>query len=162
MAVIVSVIALAACTHGAPSSETLSPAEERSSTPPTLGAVPFVARCPHTPSPGHLWKRGPLTEVQGAMEGGSLWALVFASFPLRAGRWAKIVWRTTGDGGLSLAAANAGGVQLLPRGLIQHTGSDWNRLGEEWGSEFKFPKVGWWDIRPTRGEVTGDVWFSVT
>ncbi|MDX6324409.1 MAG: hypothetical protein QOK15_763, partial [Nocardioidaceae bacterium] len=42
-----------------------------------------------------------------------------------------------------------------------HSGSNWARPGEEWGTGFVFPTTGCWDLHVRSGGTTGDVWVKV-
>ncbi len=93
----------------------------------------------------------------------SLWALLMPSvWPLRAGTTVKIVWRMTGDGGLSLVAVGPDSSHLAPQGVLtQHVSSNWDRPGDEWGSVFVFPAAGCWDLHASRADIAGDIQLVV-
>jgi hypothetical protein len=82
----------------------------------------------------------------------TLYGLLFTPYPLRAGHEAKIVWRMTGSGHIRFTAIGPSGQQIAPEaGPTPHTGSNWRRPGDEWGTFFQFPTRGCWTIRVTRG-----------
>lgn len=102
-----------------------------------------------------------LPEVHGQSSNGELWALLFND--LRAGQEIKIVWRMTGTGNLHLVALGPRGQRVAPVwGPEQHSSSNWNRPGDEWGAGFTFPIAGCWDIHAARDDVSGDVWLVLT
>lgn len=83
---------------------------------------------------------------------GSLFGLVFGGYPARAdGSTTKIAWRMTGSGPLVLLATDPDGHRLPATfGPEPHTGSNWSRPGDEWGSGFTFTSPGCWTINATR------------
>ncbi len=112
-------------------------------------------------------------EVQGTAVDAELWALVQAgpedvvmtarSLTLRPGRQIKIVWRMTGSGQLHLYAENGSGRRIEPAwGPIEHSGSTWDRPGDEWGSGFVFPNEGCWHVHAARDSTKGIVRFWVS
>jgi hypothetical protein len=103
-----------------------------------------------------------LPEIHGAAPRADLWALVFQPMPIRANQAVKIVWRMTGTAGLTLTAQSAAGKTIAPmQGPQAHLGSNWDRPGDEWGTEFVFPQPGCWRVHATRATTAGDVWFQV-
>lgn len=111
------------------------------------------------PSPARQEVHGPM-EVRGTASGVELWALILGSFPVGAQQNVKIVWRMTGSGSFQLFARHIDGTRLESP-LQPHTGSTWNRPGDEWGSAFNFPKPGCWQLHASRGTASGDVWLMV-
>jgi hypothetical protein len=112
-----------------------------------------------------------LIEAKGTASEGEIWALIFlpdATISMDSG--VKIVWKMTGGkGDIKLTAEFADGTLIEPTwGPIAHGGSSWQRPGQEWGSEFVFPKPGCWRIIARRtltdsdATVTGevDVWVE--
>ena len=94
-------------------------------------------------------------ERQGVGDGATLWALFFSDAVI-AGQEIKVVWRMTGRGGLSISATGPGGKVVMPEwGPESHTGSSWNRPGDEWGTGWVFPVAGCWTINATRTTATG-------
>lgn len=94
-----------------------------------------------------------MPEIHGvSVSHASLWGLVFAQYPVQPRMGTKIVWRMTGSGPLSIHAEGPNGQSLHPSwGPAFHEGSNWNRPGDEWGTEFRFPTAGCWTIDATRG-----------
>src|SRR5207249_3176900 len=73
----------------------------------------------------------------------TLYGLLFASYPLMAGREAKIAWRMTGSGDVRFTATGPNGQQISPlAGPTPHADSNWHRPGDEWGTFFRFPTRG--------------------
>jgi len=93
---------------------------------------------------------------------GSLWMLVFGSFPPRAGHDVKIVWRMTGSGDFTIRATDGDGIESKPLwGPEGHGSSSWTRPGAEVGIGFNFAHAGCWDIHLARSDVSGDVWLAI-
>ncbi|MGZ4132227.1 MAG: hypothetical protein ACXVWF_04200, partial [Actinomycetota bacterium] len=113
------------------------------------------------PSRASRW--GPGTyEVHGTSSNGSLWALVFGKQPITPNQVVKIVWRMTGSGDLSLTAVSPDRTTLAPsQAPSEHTGSNWDRPGDEWGSAFALPEPGCWRIHAERSGTSGDIWLRV-
>ena len=112
-----------------------------------------VATCPSSAAYG-----GELPEVSGVGNGVSLWALLFVAGEIPAGSEAKIVFRMTGTGDLSIRATGPHGAAVTPIwGPEAHTGSTWDRPGDEWGTGWRFPTAGCWTVRASR-----DAWASAT
>jgi hypothetical protein len=87
-------------------------------------------------------------------------ALPFAPVPLPVGKEVKIVWRMTGSGPLRITATRSDGMSARRTfGPEEHTGSNWNRPGDEWGTGFVFPEAGCWDLHLARTLGSGDVWL---
>jgi hypothetical protein len=104
-----------------------------------------------------------LPEIQGTMKtGGELWALLFFK-EAHAKEDLKIVWRMTGSNYLfTVKAKNQNGTIVSPTwGPDYHTGSDWKRPGEEWGTGFNFPEPGCWSLTASRGTITGEIRLDV-
>ena len=107
---------------------------------------------------------GFLPQVQGTGQGATLWGLLMFPHPLpaRVGDQEKIVWRMTGSGLLNLLAIGPGGSRhRLLWGPAFHTGSDFDKPGDEWGAGYVFTEPGCWDLRAVRGGATADVWLTV-
>ncbi len=106
-------------------------------------------------------------EIEYPASEGTLWALLFApDGQFQAGTTARILWKMTdGRGDIRLTAIHEDGTQIRPvEGPVSRMWrSDWNHEGQEWGSEFIFPKAGCWRIlvsrylvdtdRPVTGEI---------
>jgi hypothetical protein len=106
-------------------------------------------------------------EIAAVSQGGTVWALVegpavmLTSPPtVVARRPLKVLWRVTGTGNLMVVAVDQQGLRLTTE-LQAHTGSNWIRPGDEWGSGFTFPHGGCWELVATRGGTRGTVWLVV-
>ncbi|GAA4563990.1 hypothetical protein [Planotetraspora kaengkrachanensis] len=167
---IAAVLATAACTSGsaggtatadgtAPATPAVAsgvPSTPPPSLPPT--AEPATGRCgtPVTDTGAGM------PDLRGTSPDAELWALPFAAMPFKRGEEVKIVWRMTGSGPLVVGATLPDGTKAtLAWGPQQHSGSNWKRPGEEWGTGLVFPKKGCWKVHLTRTAGQGDVWFAV-
>jgi hypothetical protein len=82
--------------------------------------------------------------------------------PARVGDQEKIVWRMTGTGMLTLAAISPDGKHhRLAWGPDAHSGSNWDKPGDEWGAGYVFTTPGCWDLRAIRGDAIADAWIQV-
>jgi len=116
----------------------------------------------HPPSPLDASNLG-FPEAQGTATGTQLWALFEGGVP-PASTEIKIIWRAT-----DVSTQQFHVVALGPRGLHVrplfgpelHAGSDWQRPGGEWGTGFRFPVAGCWDLHVTDEGTVGDVWIVV-
>lgn len=102
--------------------------------------------------------------VQGTGHGATLWGLLMFPHPLpaRVGDQEKIVWRMTGLGPITLLAIGPDGSPHRPLwGPAFHTGSNFDKPGDEWGAGYVFTEPGCWDLRAVRGGATADVWLTV-
>ncbi|MEO6571757.1 MAG: hypothetical protein ABIO83_09435 [Ilumatobacteraceae bacterium] len=107
--------------------------------------------------------RGDGTEARAtASAGASVWALFFTTTPMDFGGPAhvavgdevKIVWRATGTGPFVVVAQGPDGQRLDPDwGPELHTGSNWIRPGEEWGTGWTIPDQGCWTFSVIRDDV---------
>ena len=105
-----------------------------------------------------------IPEVHGTATNAQLWALLMSTtgVPPQAESLVKIVWRMTGSGDFHIVALGPDNMKVQPsQGPTLHTGSSWDRPGDEWGSVFTFPVAGCWDLHATRDNVSGDVWLQV-
>ena len=102
---------------------------------------------------------GGLPEVQGSSDTQTLWALLFPyHLPVWSDEDLKVVWRMTGSGDFSLEAQHTDGTVIQPIwGPEEHSGSSWQRPGDEWGTGFHFPQAGCWRILVQRGKDTGEL-----
>ena len=92
------------------------------------------------------------------IEGGSgdhatLYGLLFTAYPIPRGTVAKIAWRMTGTGDLTLSATGPAGSTIKPEWLEYHGGSSWQRPGTEWGSGLRFTEAGCWTVHARRGSA---------
>ncbi|MEW9547440.1 hypothetical protein [Nonomuraea sp. NPDC050783] len=157
-----------------PGEQSSRPAGEQSSRPageqsgrPEAGATASPAAtvtgagCGGTP----VLSGGGFLEVRGAGDGVELWGLLFAKgpLPLRHGEEVKIVWRMTGDGPLRQVRATLpdGTRAKLAWGPEEHSGSNWPRPGQEWGTGFVFPERGCWKVELARDRGRGHAWLLV-
>jgi len=106
-----------------------------------------------------------LPQVQGTGHGATLWGLLMFPQPLpaRTGDQEKIVWRISGSGLLRqmVAIGPDGRRHRLAWGPAFHTGSNWDKPGQEWGAGYVFTVPGCWDLRAIRGKAIADVWLRV-
>jgi hypothetical protein len=103
-------------------------------------------------------------EVQAVATDATVYGLVFMthSAPIRAGEDVKIVWRMTGQGDLSVTSVSPSDRPgTLTFGPEPHSGSTYDRPGDEWGTGFLFDEPGCWHIHLQRTVGAGDVWISV-
>lgn len=102
-------------------------------------------------------------EVQGTATSGQLWGLVLVpKFPIRVDQDVKIVWRMTGQGDLLLTVTAPDGTAApLAWGPEPHTGSNYDRPGEEWGAGYRFTRPGCWTLHAARADTAADVWLTV-
>ncbi len=141
---------------------------EATTTPTSPPATPVVhtdQSCNASPSQPWNGTANGLPEIQGSARSGEFWALVEGGVPLPANEGTKIIWKMSGDvgGNLQLIAEDTDGNRLGPIwGPEPHMGSNWARLGSEWGAGFEFPHSGCWDVQASSGNNTGDIWFDVS
>jgi len=82
--------------------------------------------------------------------------------PARVHAELKIVWRITGSGSFRIEAIGSEGRIVGPVwGPEAHGGSTWHRPGEEWGTGWRFPTPGCWQLHAWRDDVSGDIWLRV-
>ncbi len=104
-----------------------------------------------------------LPEAPGTAPARNLWVLFVNGIPA-ANSDNKIVWRIdtqfvhTPD----IIGLGPNGQHLQPLSIDEHSGSDWNRPGVEWGTVFNFPVKGCWDLHVAAGTPVGDVWIVVS
>lgn len=146
--VIGAALALAACSNGSSDSATDSCDPTTTEAEPILGAE---ARADS--APGH-----------------EVWALFFNTWPLPPGEAVripvneevKIVWRSTGEGSLTIEADDQDGVSIEPIwGPDVHGSSNWERPGQEWGTGWIFPSTGCWTFDVSRGDNTAEMVVEV-
>lgn len=103
-------------------------------------------------------------EARAAAVDAEAWALFFRpnSQPVTANQRVKIVWRMTGSGRFEVSAYSPTGLRVEPEtGPDFHPSSNWARPGDEWGTWFKFPAAGCWNLHASREKSYGDVWIDV-
>src|SRR5205809_3304118 len=158
------ILLVAACstTTSVPSSPAAQGSPHTSS--PASSPVPRLGApgC-HPPSPldtsnlGFLEERGTATRTQ-------LWALFLGGVP-PAGVAMKIIWKATDVSTRQFRVSALGPRGLQVRHLVGpelHSGSNWQRPGGEWGTGFRFPVAGCWDLHVTDEDAVGDVWIVVS
>jgi len=161
-------VALGACRSemSAPSTTAAAPATTAApSTVTTAGGLPLADFGGQpTGGPG-CHPASPIVgvEVLGTAPGGSLYGLLFVTEPppIVAGQEVKIVWRMTGAGDLVASARSGDASARLTFGPEPHSGSNYVRPGDEWGTGWIFPTPGCWDVHLTRGDLDGHVWLQV-
>lgn len=101
-------------------------------------------------------------EIQGTTPGMDIWALLLG-IP-SAKEEGKIIWKIGASfhEPIHIVGLGPGGLQIQPLFLEKHTGSDWNRLGNELGTGFKFPVAGCWNLHVIGGSTVGDVWLIIS
>jgi hypothetical protein len=127
---------------------------------------------PGTPgTPGSMCPVTPVITTNGWNEmhadtigDGDVWALLLSGPTSSAHSATPIVWRVTGSGAFQVYASGPGNARLLPaNGPDPHPGgSNWQRPGNEWGTNFIFPTPGCWQLQATRGTaLTASIWLDV-
>ena len=103
-----------------------------------------------------------LPEIRGvATHGVKLWALLFYQPPAVAGKDLKIVVDMTSSGPPHILAIGPTGQAVQHEWIEQHTGSNWKRPGDEWGTGWNLPAVGCWRLHATRRNASGNIWLNV-
>jgi len=110
-------------------------------------------------------------EIEFAASEGTLRALLFAADgQFHANEKARILWKMTdGRGDIHLTAIHEDGTQIRPSygPISRQIRSEWKHPGQEWGTEFVFPKAGCWRILVSRWlmdtdrPVTGQIEIQV-
>lgn len=101
-------------------------------------------------------------EFRGTSDSGLLSGLIFATKPsMGVGDDVKLVVRMTGSGPLTVASIAPDGtaMSLTPNA---HTGSSFNRPGDEWDTGITYTQPGCWQIHFARTDTAADAWFQVT
>ncbi len=140
----ISVVGISACTRSGGADQTLQCKNES----PITSLLPA--------SPGIV--------VEATSSNGSAAGLLFLKreLPIRSGDEAKIVWRVTGQGPLSLEYFDPSGKDRpLTFGPKEHLDSNFDRPGDEWGAGFQFDVSGCWHIRLSRTGTSADAWVFV-
>ena len=101
-------------------------------------------------------------EFRGTSDNGQLSGLIFNTrSSMHAGDNVKLVVRMTGSGPLKVTAiAPNGASSSLP--TTAHTGSTFNRPGDEWDTEITYTERGCWQMHLTRTNTAADVWFQIS
>ena len=117
--------------------------------------------CPVTPqTPSSLDS----PELHADSFGGDVWMLLLTGPTISVNSAAFMIWRVTGSGAFQVVANGPGSASLLPaNGPVPHPGgSNWQRPGDEWDTNFLFPQPGCWQLQVTRGaSLTASVWLIV-
>jgi hypothetical protein len=95
---------------------------------------------------------------------GDAWALLLSGSKTSTNSATLILWRATGSGAFQVYASGPGTARLLPiNGPDPHPGgSNWQRPGDEWQTNFIFPTPGCWQVQVTRGaDLHASIWLSV-
>jgi hypothetical protein len=103
-------------------------------------------------------------EIQGVGRDATIYGMLFLTHPgeVRVGDELKIVWRMTGNGDLSVSYfAPDSQRSVLAFGPEVHSGSNYDRPGDEWGAGFQFDAAGCWHVHLERSVGSGDVWLEV-
>jgi len=99
-------------------------------------------------------------EIQAAATKGFLWAMLFVhDGDFQAGTRVRIVWKMTdGRGDIKLTAIHADATQTRPvwGPISRDIRTKWNHTGQEWGTEYIFPKAGCWRILASRWLLATD------
>ena len=117
-------------------------------------ATPGAAKCsPPSPIIGN--------EFRGTSGNGQLSGLIFATkSSMHLGDDIKLVVRMTGSGPLTITATAPDGTSMtLPP--TPHTGSSFDRPGDEWDTGITYQQAGCWQIHFERSDSSADVWFQV-
>ena len=117
-------------------------------------AAPGAAKCsPPSPIIGN--------EFRGTSGNGRLSGLIFATkSSMHLGDDIKLVVRMTGSGPLAITATAPDGTSMTLR-PTPHTGSSFDRPGDEWDTGITYQQAGCWQIHFERSDSSADVWFQV-
>ena len=127
-----------------------------------LEAMPVGQPGCHPASPLSLANGAP--ETRGTTpDAVDLYGLVFSrGLPMHANEDIKIVWRMRGTGPLAATLSSPAGVATpLAWGPDRHSGSSYNRPGDEWGVGYRFDAPGCWHLHFGRSDTHGDVWLQI-
>lgn len=110
---------------------------------------------PVNPSPAGFEARGTGTDV-------TAWALLYEVPPWKVDKEVKVVWRMAGTGDFRVVASDHRGDIVDPlSGTTPHSGSNWERPGDEWGTFFALPSPGCWTLEASRGNSISRVFVLV-
>lgn len=137
-------------------------------TPPSAAppvTAPAAAEPVPSGGPGCIRSRAAArqpTEIRGDAGNAQLYGLVSSELPVRVGTLVKIVWRMRGSGPLTATATGPDGVSVpLEFGPEAHLSSTYVRPGDEWGTGYRFNKVGCWRLQLDRVDTHGEFWMNV-
>lgn len=150
-ALILPLVLAVGCTQetGIPASTGESPS---SSSPPSSDLSPSTGAACESP------RRSPDNALEGSSDAGELWGL--GGRP-RMGKDFKIVVRATGSGQLTAVAISPTGSRHEPTDVEEHSISNFNRPGDEWGLFFTFDRPGCWRIHVSRAGLRGFIALRV-
>lgn len=101
-------------------------------------------------------------ETRATPAGVEAWALLWEPPPWQVGKEVKVVWRVEGQGSIKIVALGPDGVEAGPAwGPVPHSGSTWDRPGDEWGTGFVLHAPGCWELRISRDGGSASVWLPV-
>lgn len=100
-------------------------------------------------------------EFRGTSNNAQLSGLIFATKPsMHIGDDIKLVIRMTGSGPLTINAIAPDGTSTKLN-TTPHTGSTFDRPGDEWDTHITYAQAGCWQIHLARTNSTADVYFDV-
>ncbi|MEO8268024.1 MAG: hypothetical protein ABI706_21185 [Ilumatobacteraceae bacterium] len=100
-------------------------------------------------------------EFRGTSNNAQLSGLILATKPsMHTGDDIKLVIRMTGSGPLTITATAPDGTSMTLR-PTPHTGSSFDRPGDEWDTGITYQQAGCWQIHFERSDSSADVWFRV-
>jgi hypothetical protein len=158
-AVVIGVAVVSASCSGTTSDRSAATTAATTTAAPTSSTSAGSRACERTPI-----ETSGFPEVQGIGRDATIYGWLFLSHPgpVRAGEELKIVWRMTGQGDLTVSYfAPDGRPGVLTFGPEAHSGSSFQRPGDEWGTGFSFDEAGCWRIHLERSVGSGDVWLAV-
>jgi hypothetical protein len=129
---------------------------------PTTESIATATLDACQPSQTQISKIG-IPEIQGSMSSdGQMWALLFFD-KAHAKEDVKIVWKITGTGKeFVVQARHEDGTVVAPIwGPDDHSDSNWDHPGYEWGTGFNFPTPGCWTLTATRGTTNGEIRLDI-
>lgn len=103
-------------------------------------------------------RAAPDDALKGTTTSGELWAI--GGVP-SVGEEYKIVIRETGSGKLTVYALGPSDSRLHPFDIVEHSSSNFERPGDEWGVFFKFDHAGCWTIFAKRVGAEGRIMVLV-
>ena len=101
-------------------------------------------------------------EFRGTSNNAQLSGLIFATkTEMRVGDDIKLVIRMTGSGSLTITATAPDGTSTTLDSTA-HTGSTFDRPGDEWDTSITYAQAGCWQIHLARTDSSADVYFQVS